>query len=227
MTVPNLGGIQGPVNPLQSGNTSGSNAVKADSIQMAINGMNDALAVIDSEIGAKSDLKKSENFDKSQSSTSANQAQQKEVPPTKLPEDIAAFLLSMTDDVKKKKRKKSTLEEKMEELAELEGNIDTANLSPEEKEIIETFYENMARIKTLKGKFKRLQQQREKAEELVEEQQQQEERDKRLAAQKKESQDSDSNGPVNGDSNDPLTNDKATSTDPVSSDSSDTGDQDG
>ena len=103
--------IQPNINPVSGSGTGGGQPVSgqqvANGMEQAIAGMNDALQVIDSEVAAKTDLKKSENLDKAQqSSTSTTQAQQKEVPQSALPEEILAFLTSQTDDVKKKKRKK-------------------------------------------------------------------------------------------------------------------------
>jgi hypothetical protein len=83
-------------------------------------------------------------------------------------EQLAALL--QDDAVDKKRRKKKTkFEEKLEELAGLEGRIDLSQLPEEERHEFEKLFENMSRIKTVKAKLKQLEDQEEVYENRFEE----------------------------------------------------------
>lgn len=57
---------------------------------------------------------------------------------------------------RKKKKRSSDLEQTFDELQELEDVIDPKDVTPEEKGIIEEFFDNLARIKNLRKRLKQL-----------------------------------------------------------------------
>lgn len=80
-------------------------------------------------------------------------------------QEAMAGELSKESVVEKGKRKKSKWEEKMDEMAALEGQIAMDQLKGEEKGIFQEFFDNMAKIKQLRAKLKQL----ERQEALIEE----------------------------------------------------------
>jgi|GEM_PF-4072124 len=63
----------------------------------------------------------------------------------------AALAALMSDEVdKKRKKEKKSLEDRMLELAELEGALDLSALSAQEQEEVAEFFDNLARIKNMK-----------------------------------------------------------------------------
>ena len=103
------------------------------------------------------------------------------------PEEVLAQLAGVLteDEIKtKKKRKKSTLEKNLEQLEDLEGNVDQAQLNDEEKGIMGSFFENMNRIKNLRGRLKRLREEEDKAKKKLKEQKEREKRRQQLKQKK-------------------------------------------
>ena len=94
------------------------------------------------------------------------------------PEAELAGELSKEQLVDRAKRRKSKWEAKMDELAGMEGQLGFEQLEGEEKSVFSQFFDNMARIKSLRAKLKQL----ERQEELLEE----EKRRKKLDEQNEE-----------------------------------------
>lgn len=104
-------------------------------------------------------------------------------------------LIDEQHDVKKK-RKKTKLEEKLEELEQLEGNINDAQMTAEEKGVVSKFFDFMAQIKNLRGRLKQLALEEQQLEELLKEKKK---REKEEQEQKRRSQ-----PPFSDDDNSPL-----------------------
>lgn len=98
-------------------------------------------------------------------SSGANYIEAAHVPKTKaneqqmIDEALAAIAALIGDDDeirKKEKNKKKKLDQKMAELAKLEGHIDMDELDPEEQGVVNEFFENIRKLKKLKKKYKEL-----------------------------------------------------------------------
>ena len=76
---------------------------------------------------------------------------------------IDALLASLDTD-RRARKKKTPLEQKLDELAALEGLLDTSMLPEEDKKMLEEFFSNMSRIKQLKTKLRQLEEQEDLAE---------------------------------------------------------------
>jgi len=79
----------------------------------------------------------------------------------KMPDELAAATASLLEEenIKKKKKldtSKSKLEEKLEFFSTLEDDFKNLNLKPEDRELVEGFFGNLARIKNLKTRLKQL-----------------------------------------------------------------------
>jgi hypothetical protein len=69
---------------------------------------------------------------------------------------MASVLADEQVDRKKRKKRKTKFEEKLEELQKLKGTFDLAGLSPQDKQIVEEFLNNLDRIKQQKGQLEQL-----------------------------------------------------------------------
>jgi hypothetical protein len=137
------------------------NAIVNSKDQMA-----DALKDLAQEMKAPSTAK--ELGQKSDTGTSGNVQENQHVPGTFLPGDVpadaneaaAAFASAVQGDNEvEKKRKKKKFEEKLEMLAKLEGQFDLSQLTNEEQEVVEQFFQNLSVIKRFKGQLKFLEDQ--------------------------------------------------------------------
>jgi hypothetical protein len=159
-------------------------ALKPVSTQDMIAQFNDGAKVIDSEIQAMS--KDMMGVKNKPEGAKTNTTQKTDVPPgavIPMVEEELSAELSKEQLVDRTRRKKSKWETKMDDLARLEGEVGFEQLEGEERSIFSQFFDNMARIKTLRAKLKQL----EKQEDLLEEEkrrqkleEQNEERRKRL-----------------------------------------------
>ncbi len=89
--------------------------------------------------------------------------------PDQTVEELAAQIQSQDEIKKKNRRKKAKFEEKMEELAGLKDAIDVEQLNGEEQGIIQEFFKNMSRIKSLKGQLKQIESDERRLEDLLSE----------------------------------------------------------
>ncbi|MFT5170704.1 MAG: hypothetical protein ACI9BD_000473 [Candidatus Marinamargulisbacteria bacterium] len=94
------------------------------------------------------------------SASATTQKEQPGKPQTAEQVDEAAKAMSAAsqtaDEVEKKKRKERKFEEKLAELAQLEGQIEVEEMNTEEKGVIAEFFDNMSKIKKLKRQLKQL-----------------------------------------------------------------------
>ena len=128
--------------------------------QQAIQLFNESSKVLDTEVQAlsKEMMGKKEIRQGDQQNFSTTEAGKK---PEYIPQAAEAMIgeLAKESDVEKAKRKKSKWEDKMDELASLEGKMDLEQLQGEEKGIFQEFFDNMARIRNLRRKLKQLEEQ--------------------------------------------------------------------
>ena len=157
---------------------------KPVSTQDMIAKFNDGSKVIDTEVQAMSKqmlgVKDKTDGPNAQRTDKGDRVAEAYAP--KVTEEMSAEL-SKEQVVDRTRRKKSKWETKMDDLARLEGELGFEQLEGEEKSIFSQFFDNMARIRTLRAKLKQL----EHKEDLLEEEkrhqkleEQNEERRKRL-----------------------------------------------
>ena len=99
-----------------------------------------------------------------------NQADPKTIGKGKAPEELVMMLdalLSSLNSDKKTRKKKTPLDEKLETLATLEGNIDLSQLPEEEQKEFKKFFDNMSRVKQMKSKLKQLEYEEDELEERL------------------------------------------------------------
>lgn len=104
----------------------------------------------------------------------------------RMPEMIEALIEALAADNldrKTRKGKKTPLEQKLEELSQLEKLVDMALLSPEERQEFEKLFDNLARIKQAQGKIAQLEDQEDALEERLKREQQEAERESREQGQ--------------------------------------------
>ncbi len=148
------------------GRLQGSQSAQPLDTKSLISQFDDATRVIDNEVqGLNKQMLGIKDSPKSQIETDVK-AQNTKSTTVHVPEQEAlAGELSKETLLEKSKRKKSKWEEKMDEMAALEGQIAMDQLNGEEKSVFQEFFDNMAKIKQLRSKLKQL----EKQEELIEE----------------------------------------------------------
>ena len=156
-------------------NTGGVNSFVAETkenLQEAKSAMKDivkAEQTIDSEVS----LLNSKDLgvkDQTTTQTIMQQAKAKQAQhPDQTVEELAAQIQSQDEIKKKNRRKKAKFEEKMEELAGLKDAIDVEQLNGEEQGIIQEFFKNMSRIKSLKGQLKQIESDERRLEDLLSE----------------------------------------------------------
>lgn len=71
-------------------------------------------------------------------------------------QNFAAAILQDSNVKKTGKKGKTTLEEKLELLAALEPDFNNLDLNPEDKEVVQEFFDKMARMKNLKNRLSQL-----------------------------------------------------------------------
>jgi hypothetical protein len=168
------------VSPVDGGGLVGKpNQTTAPSTQQMIAAFTEGAKVIDTEVQAMSKdmmgAKKVLDGGKPLQKEALNSVKSEYVP------NVQAELeaeLTKEQSVDRLKRKKTKWEAKMDELASLEGEVGFEQLQGEEKSIFSQFFDNMARIRSLRAKLKQL----ERQEELLEEEKQR----KRLEEQNEE-----------------------------------------
>lgn len=162
MSIFAAGGANAPNNPQQNSIQNAKdlvNLIKSSKFELA-----DALKDLSQEMKAPSTAKELGQSSKSNSTNSSQQNQplsaQHYIPENVSSDEAAAFAgtVSGQTEVEKKKKKKK-FEEKLALLAQLEGKIDLSQLSPEEKEIVEQFFQNLNTIRKLKREIKQLENQ--------------------------------------------------------------------
>ncbi|MFC1617054.1 hypothetical protein ACFL2K_02430 [Candidatus Margulisiibacteriota bacterium] len=91
-------------------------------------------------------------------------------------EKMGAFAALIEDEKLKKARKKPKLEfeKKLELLASLEDDFNTIDLNPEDKEVVDQFFDKMGRIKHLKARLRQLENIERRHQEKAEEQEKRE-----------------------------------------------------
>jgi hypothetical protein len=134
--------------------------------QEVIAQFNEASKVMDTEVQAfdKRMLGVKSNDQKSMASDVKQMHVRSDVIP-EMAEEALQGELAKEQLVDRTKRKKTKWEEKMDEMAALEGQLAMDQLQGEEKGIFQEFFDNMARIKSLRAKLKQLEQKEEEIEE--------------------------------------------------------------
>ncbi len=102
---------------------------------------------------------KDQKIDSEQKSEFLTKDLKKEGKPVEEEMSSAVAALLEEDNVKKKKKVgegKSKLEEKIEYLSTLENDFKNLDLKPEDKELVEQFFDRLSRIKNLKNRLKQL-----------------------------------------------------------------------
>tara|TARA_A100001015_G_C14871057_1_gene664394 strand:- start:61 stop:645 length:585 start_codon:yes stop_codon:yes gene_type:complete len=155
-------------------------------IESAMEAMKNESAVVDEQesAGVSGKLKTQRNESQSDVQSRMQQTQQESKQAMgKVNEQEAAKFTSakQSDEIKKKKdkEKESASEKLMDELAQLEGQVDQSQLNEEEQGIFQQFFENMNRIRTLRGKYKRQKRELEEAKRKEKEEKEKEERKRR------------------------------------------------
>ncbi|NDC82595.1 hypothetical protein EB093_02885 [bacterium] len=143
-----------------------SNTVQPLNIQSVIQQFNEGAKVIDNEVQAlnKEMMGIRNTGPETREPTGKLEGPNKNVYVPQIEEQIAAEL-TKENEVTRARRKKSSWETKMDELAQLEGQLGFERLEGEEKEVFSSFFDNMARIRNLRAKLKQLEEKEEQFEE--------------------------------------------------------------
>ena len=157
-----------------------------NTIESAMEAMKNESAMVDEQesAGVAGKLKTQRNESQSDVQSRMQQTQQESKQAmSKINEQEAAKFTStkQSDEIKKKKdkEKESASEKLMDELAKLEGQVDQSQLNEEEQGIFQQFFDNMARIKNLRAKYKRQKRELEEAKRKEKEEKEKEERKRR------------------------------------------------
>lgn len=155
------------VSPVDGGAfISQSEQLKPISTQDMIEQFNDGAKVIDTEVQAMSKdmmgVKNKPDAPKAQRTEKGDRVSETYVP---MVEEELSAELSKEQVVDRTRRKKSKWETKMDDLARLEGEVGFEQLEGEERSVFSQFFDNMARIRSLRAKLKQL----EHKEDLLEE----------------------------------------------------------
>lgn len=154
------------VSPIEGGGQINPSQRTAPSTQDMVKAFNEGAKVIDNEVQAMTKdmvgAKKLTQNISVQDQKSLQHVKSEYVPNVEA--ELSAEL-NKESAVDRTRRKKSKWESKMDELAGLEGEVGFEKLEGEERSIFSQFFDNMARIRSLRAKLKQLERQEELAEE--------------------------------------------------------------
>ena len=153
---------QQPIKPQQ---TESANIIHdpESSIKGALDAMKDAMNVFDNESqGVSKNQIKGSKVEQHVADTKSNVAKG-----SLFAEAIVGVQKSDDLDLKKKK-KKTPWEAQLDKLAELEGALDLNEVPKEEQGIIQQFFDNMSKIRTLRRRLKQVKEEKEALKRIIE-----------------------------------------------------------
>lgn len=158
----------------QSSGISNSSSNQAQTISNEINALKTDLTILVDELSAGQSTLGTKQADQNQSQQGTSHTQSKQTEQTSnqhIPEEALAAFISDEEDKKVKKRKKSKLDEKLEMLMGLESLIMDAEIEDEDdRAAVEQFFNNMTRIRNMRGRLKQLEETEKRYEEQLENQ---------------------------------------------------------